>query len=167
MGLSLVSTGVLALWLLIKHSRLHLSYGCPQAMYEAIAGYGLGGSSIALFGRVGGGIFTKVADVGVDLSGKNDYGIEEDVYRNPACIADNVGDRGGPLLAEGRQHQRASEGNLYWGNHARGARRSNAEEDRGPQPRLQEDPGDVRATPAIPARYMPLPDCATLLAYDP
>eukprot|EP00971_Amphidinium_carterae_P222707 4419908-Amphidinium_carterae.1 len=47
-------------------------------MFEAIAGYGLGGSSIALFGRVGGGIYTKAADVGADLSGKNDYGMDED-----------------------------------------------------------------------------------------
>merc|ERR1719162_1847681 len=70
-------------------------------MYEAIAGYGLGGSSIALFGRVGGGIYTKAADVGADLSGKNDYGLEEDDYRNPACIADNVGDNVGDIAGMG------------------------------------------------------------------
>merc|ERR1719428_2806301 len=70
-------------------------FGSDQEMYETIAGYGLGGSSIALFGRVGGGIYTKAADVGADLSGKNDYGLEEDDYRNPACIADNVGDNVG------------------------------------------------------------------------
>merc|ERR1711998_697847 len=72
-----------------------------QKMYEAIAGYGLGGSSIALFGRVGGGIYTKAADVGADLSGKNDYGLDEDDYRNPACIADNVGDNVGDIAGMG------------------------------------------------------------------
>merc|ERR1719326_2702837 len=70
-------------------------------MYEAIAGYGLGGSSIALFGRVGGGIYTKAADVGADLSGKNEYGLEEDDYRNPGCIADNVGDNVGDVAGMG------------------------------------------------------------------
>merc|ERR1711907_894577 len=72
-----------------------------QLLYECIAGYGLGGSSIALFGRVGGGIYTKAADVGADLSGKNDYGLEEDDYRNPACIADNVGDNMGDIAGMG------------------------------------------------------------------
>merc|ERR1719386_337954 len=72
-----------------------------QKFYEAIAGYGLGGSSIALFGRVGGGIYTKAADVGADLSGKNDYGMDEDDPRNPACIADNVGDNVGDIAGMG------------------------------------------------------------------
>merc|ERR1711934_924125 len=75
--------------------------GRDQQLYEAVAGYGLGGSSIALFGRVGGGIYTKAADVGADLSGKNDYGLEEDDYRNPACIADNVGDNVGDIAGMG------------------------------------------------------------------
>ena len=66
-----------------------------DAMFGAIAGYGLGGSTIALFGRVGGGIYTEAADVGADLSGNNEYGLEEDDKRNPACIADNVGDIAG------------------------------------------------------------------------
>merc|ERR1740129_1629503 len=101
MGLSLVSLGVLALFFLIKLFKTQFSFGSSEEMYEAIAGYGLGGSSIALFGRVGGGIYTKAADVGADLSGKNDYGLEEDDYRNPACIADNVGDNVGDIAGMG------------------------------------------------------------------
>jgi len=101
MGLSLVSIGVLALFLLVEAFRAHFKFESPEEMYEALAGYGLGGSSIALFGRVGGGIYTKAADVGADLSGKNDYGLEEDDYRNPACIADNVGDNVGDIAGMG------------------------------------------------------------------
>jgi len=101
MGLSLVCIGVLALFALIWAFDRYFTFNSPQEMYEAIAGYGLGGSSIALFGRVGGGIYTKAADVGADLSGKNDYGLEEDDYRNPACIADNVGDNVGDIAGMG------------------------------------------------------------------
>jgi len=104
MGLSLVSSGVLALWILIKlFSGFEDAFGFenPQDIYEALAGFGLGGSSIALFGRVGGGIYTKAADVGADLSGKNEYGMDEDDPRNPACIADNVGDNVGDVAGMG------------------------------------------------------------------
>merc|ERR1719482_701102 len=71
------------------------------ALYEALAGFGLGGSAIALFGRVGGGIYTKAADVGADLAGKNEWGLDEDDPRNPACIADNVGDNVGDVAGMG------------------------------------------------------------------
>mmetsp|Transcript_56550 Transcript_56550/g.91532 ORF Transcript_56550/g.91532 Transcript_56550/m.91532 type:complete len:717 (-) Transcript_56550:273-2423(-) len=101
MGLSLVSLGVLALFGLIVAFKAFFHFESEQEMFEAIAGYGLGGSSVALFGRVGGGIYTKAADVGADLSGKNDYGLEEDDYRNPACIADNVGDNVGDIAGMG------------------------------------------------------------------
>lgn len=101
MGMSLVSIGVLALYVLVKFFMCLDEFKLMDNMFDAIAGYGLGGSSIALFGRVGGGIYTKAADVGADLSGKNEYGLEEDDKRNPACIADNVGDNVGDIAGMG------------------------------------------------------------------
>jgi len=101
MGLSLVAMGLLVLMLLILCFKSMGHFDSPEQMYEAIAGYGLGGSSIALFGRVGGGIYTKAADVGADLSGKIDNGMDEDDPRNPACIADNVGDNVGDIAGMG------------------------------------------------------------------
>jgi len=70
-------------------------------MYECIAGYGLGGSTVALFGRVGGGIYTKAADVGADLVGKVENAFKEDSPKNPATIADNVGDNVGDIAGMG------------------------------------------------------------------
>jgi len=66
-----------------------------------IAGYGLGGSTVALFGRVGGGIYTKAADVGSDLAGKVVQGLPEDDPSNPGVIADNVGDNVGDIAGMG------------------------------------------------------------------
>ena len=70
-------------------------------LFEVVAGYGLGGSTVALFGRVGGGIYTKAADVGADLAGKVCEGLEEDSPDNPGTIADNVGDNVGDIAGMG------------------------------------------------------------------
>jgi inorganic pyrophosphatase len=72
-----------------------------REMFEMISGYGLGGSTVALFGRVGGGIYTKAADVGSDLAGKNVQNLPEDSPDNPGVIADNVGDNVGDIAGMG------------------------------------------------------------------
>jgi len=101
MGFGLVGLGVLGLigiYLLLKFLLPEIE---PHILMEVLAGFGLGGSSIALFGRVSGGIFTKAADVGADLVGKVEQGIPEDDPRNPAVIADNVGDNVGDVAGMG------------------------------------------------------------------
>ncbi|KDO29615.1 V-type H(+)-translocating pyrophosphatase [Saprolegnia parasitica CBS 223.65] len=102
MGYALTSLALIVLFVLIMaFETVYPLATDAKRLFEAVAGYGLGGSSIALFGRVGGGIYTKAADVGADLAGKVVENIPEDDPRNPATIADNVGDNVGDVAGMG------------------------------------------------------------------
>lgn len=101
MGFALVGLATLGLIIIYLSMKALLPDVENNVLMEVIAGFGLGGSSIALFARVGGGIFTKAADVGADLVGKVEKGIPEDDPRNPAVIADNVGDNVGDVAGMG------------------------------------------------------------------
>ena len=95
MGLCVASMGLLGLGV------LYLLFGGDPETAHVIHGFGMGASSVALFSRVGGGIFTKSADIGADLVGKLEAGIPEDDPRNPGVIADNVGDNVGDVAGMG------------------------------------------------------------------
>jgi len=102
MGLAVAALGMLGLGV------LYFAYGAGASSLaefttfaEIVSGFAMGASSIALFARVGGGIYTKAADVGADLVGKIEAGIPEDDPRNPATIADNVGDNVGDVAGMG------------------------------------------------------------------
>ena len=107
MGMSVVGLGIVGLTVLtilfMELGMLNDAQGLPDMsrILNVLAGFSLGASSIALFARVGGGIYTKAADVGADLVGKVEAGIPEDDPRNPATIADNVGDNVGDVAGMG------------------------------------------------------------------
>ena len=102
MGLSVVGLGILGLGVLFYiYNFTAILDNNMDKILNVLSGFSLGASSIALFARVGGGIYTKAADVGADLVGKVESGIPEDHPLNPATIADNVGDNVGDVAGMG------------------------------------------------------------------
>ncbi len=101
MGMSVVGLALLGLGALYLAYTFFVFAGDLQTAMNALTGFSMGASSIALFARVGGGIYTKAADVGADLVGKVESGLPEDDPRNPAVIADNVGDNVGDVAGMG------------------------------------------------------------------
>jgi len=102
MGMCVVGLGVLGLsGLFLGYNHFYGDEWGVSRVLQVLSGFSLGASSIALFARVGGGIYTKAADVGADLVGKVEAGIPEDDPRNPAVIADNVGDNVGDVAGMG------------------------------------------------------------------
>jgi len=103
LGFGLVSLGILQFLVLIAiyNNWFMTGFYDLSKLYDRVAAFGLGASTMALFGRVGGGIYTKAADVGADIVGKIEAGMDEDSPSNPATVADLVGDNVGDIAGMG------------------------------------------------------------------
>ncbi|MBQ7901053.1 MAG: sodium-translocating pyrophosphatase, partial [Clostridia bacterium] len=112
MGFAVVGLGLfdISIWFILLKFVFKLNI---EEIMMSLLTFGMGASSMALFARVGGGIFTKAADVGADLVGKVEAGIPEDDPRNPACIADNVGDNVGDVAGMGADLYESYVGSIY------------------------------------------------------
>jgi inorganic pyrophosphatase len=104
-GLALVLLNLIILLykshVIVSSTNFAVTQASARLLFEFVSGYGLGGSMVALFARVGGGIYTKAADVGSDIAGKVHAGLKEDSPKNPGTIADNVGDNVGDIAGMG------------------------------------------------------------------